>query len=242
MQRQLNWVDVLNDQATWKSKADLINWFCQIVGRPAHLPDGAIEAFEESLGYMRRQLANLHFGEPVDLLWLDTQLKTVSFGLLHHQGAQEGPESCLPRLRARVKGLQDSDLLRSVKDTLLLQFAGFVGAALDDKDSISVARCEGLYRDTPSDSISAAATYPEDVEARWREEVPVLNEHRESAEDILRCGDFFPATPKGKFCSDACRFSTFQIAKQIQEPGYLAEKQRRYRRKTTTKNVDNDND
>ena len=241
MHRRLNWIEVLNDQSTWKSKADFVRWFSDLVGRTVILPDGAVEAFEESLGYMRRQVANLHFGETVDLLWLDTQLKTVSFGLLHHQGAQEGKESKLPRFRARVKGLQDSDLLRSVKDTLLLQFAEFLGEALEKEAPLPVARCEGLYREGAMDYVSPSATYPKDTESRWRKEIPILQDNSQGSDDIVRCTDFFPASPKAKFCSDACRFSTFQIAKQIQEPGYLAAKQRRYRRKAGTKTADNEN-
>jgi hypothetical protein len=137
----LNWVDVLNEQAGWNERADLVAWISEMAGRPLHLLDGTIDGFEEALGYMRRSLEGLPEGD-VDLLWLDTQLKTVTLGLLHHQGAQEGEESRLPRMRARVKGMHDTDLLRAVKDTLLVQFAEYVGEVIDAPDSANVFHCE----------------------------------------------------------------------------------------------------
>ena len=228
MSRKLNWIDVLNDQALWQSREDLKAWFFQLAGRKATLLDGTIDSFEETLGYMRRQVANLRFKQPVDLLWLDTQLKTISLGLLHHQGSQEGAASQMPRFRARVKGLNDSDLLRAVKDTLLVQFAEYVGEQLDSESEL-VTRCYGIHRQAGFKPVAAAAVYPDEVEQSWLYEIAVLEQAQTNVSDVRRCTVFFAAAPKAKFCSDACRFAAFQIAKSVQEPSYLAEKQRRFR-------------
>jgi len=236
MTKRLSWIDVLNQQSTWHSRADLLDWFSNLIGRRASLLEGSIEGFEEALGFMRRQVANLHFGEPVDLLWLDTQLKTVNLGLLHHQGAQPGDEAVLPRFRVRVKGLLDSDLLRAVKDTLLIQFAEFVGTVLDDEGAMPIVRCQGLYGTDSVRQVAQNATYPAETETRWREEIPMLT--RDESTTVIRCNDFIAAAAKEKYCSDACKFTTMQITKQTQETSYTGEK-RRYRKrqsKTTLKN------
>jgi hypothetical protein len=231
MRKKLDWVEILNEQQAWTSRDEFKQWFYALAGRQANLLDGTIDGFIEALGFMRRQVANLHFSEPVDLLWLDTQLKTVTLGLLHHQGAQEGAESKLPRFRARVKGMLDSDLLRAVKDSLLIQFAEYVGNALDGTADKVVSRCEGLKRKTTLRALPPEATCGEEGEQRWREELPLLRRNTPATADLERCPNLFAGTSKTKFCSDTCRFATFQISKQVEEPGYLAAKQRRYRRR-----------
>jgi hypothetical protein len=142
MRTKLNWVSVLNEQTRWEQRCDLVQWVSGMAGRPLHLLDGTIEGFEETLGFMRRSLENLHTDEGVDLLWLDTQLKTVTLGLLHHQGAQEGEGGSFPRFRARTKGMHDTDLLRAIKDTLLVQFAEYIGDVLDAPEQANVFHCE----------------------------------------------------------------------------------------------------
>jgi hypothetical protein len=298
MRIKLNWVDVLNEQAHWRTRSDVIGWFCALVGKPAHLLDGSIDGFEEALLMMRTQLANLHFGEEVDLLWLDTQLKTVSLGLLHLQGAQEGSNSHLPHFRARVKGMHDSDLLRAVKDTLLIQFAEFIGSSLDF-GQCQVSRCEGFYdakvccelsgngnghtgnghtgngngnghtgngnghtgngndhtgngnghngngapaeklfaskfhKDAASNAIAPISSV--ESEERWRNELPLLAAYR-GPQDLRRCANLFAASGKTRFCSDACRFATFQLAKQM-DVSTPASKSRRVKRRQEKQEV-----
>jgi hypothetical protein len=229
MKRKLVWVDVLNEQTRWGSRTDFCNWFDQLVGRKTNLLDGTIEGFVESLGFMRRSVAHLHFGEPIDLMWLDTQLKTVTLGLLHHQGAQEGEDSQMSRFRARTKGMIDSDLLRAVKDSLLVQFAEYVGDTLDGTASHVVSRCEGTYRRSTVDTCVSSGYTPE-MDATWRDEIPLLARSTPATVDIERCTNLFAGNPKTRFCGDACRFATLQIAKSVQEPGDLTAKQRRRRR------------
>lgn len=49
MLAKLNWIDILNEQATWQVYDDLIAWFSGLLGRPVCLPDRAAETFNESL-------------------------------------------------------------------------------------------------------------------------------------------------------------------------------------------------
>ncbi len=232
MTRRLNWIDVLNEQPKWRARTDLVNWFSELIGRPAALKDGAVEGFEEALGFMRRQMANLHFSEPVDLIWLDAQLKTVNLGLLHHQGAQEGINGRLPLFRARVKGLLDSDLLRSVKDTLLVQFAEFTATSLAEGEPLSVHRCQGLEKTSSTDSRAAAAWYPVQTEMRWLAEIPLAaGLPQKDRDSVRRCLMLFPSISQTDFCSHICCTSSYEIGKQAQEPAVVTEKQRRYRKK-----------
>src|SRR6185437_3217033 len=138
----------------------------------------------------------------------------------------------MPRFRARVKGMIDSDLLRAVKDTLLIQFAQYVGDTLDGEASPTVSRCEGLIRTTAEIVLAVDAHYPEEMERRWREEIAALSGQAPGVPDIQRCHNLCTGNGKTHFCSDACRFATQQLAQQVTTPGDLnAKQQRRYRRR-----------
>jgi hypothetical protein len=127
-------------------------------------------------------------------------------------------------------GSPDADsLLDLLRKTLLLQFAQFIGGIIDSgiDETPRIDRCRGVYRD--DSDVPDFAAFPPKVEKQWRDEIELLVQHEAAASDVLRCEYFFPRTPKGRFCSDSCRFSTFQITKQLAEPNYLADKQKRYR-------------
>jgi hypothetical protein len=229
LKRKLDWTDVLNVQTRWTSRADLQAWFDVIAGRPTHLLEGTVESFVEALGFMRRSAACIHFREPVDLMWLDTQLKTITLGLLHHQGVQQGNEGQMPQCRARVKGLIDSDLLRALKDTLLVRFAEYVGDCLDCDAPHLVSRCQGVYRLSDSaPAWSADTEYPSQIEQRFRDEIPLLS--GSATGDLQRCAHLFFGDQKTRYCSDACRFSASQIAKELGIPDLRAVKPRSFRR------------
>ena len=231
MRRKLDWVEVLNEQKRWRSRAELLAWLSALIGRNVSIREGGtLDGFEEALHFMRNQVSNLHFGDPVDLLWLDTQLKTVSLGVNHHQGAQPGEDSQLPLFRARVKGMLDADLLRAVKDTLIIQFAEFVGESLDSEACL-VNRCEGIYRG----KMEFGTAEEEAAEARWRAELRVFTETvTYTFSDLHRCANLFTGSSKTRFCADTCRFATLQLSKILLEPAYQPDqdKQRRFRRRT----------
>ncbi|HEY9788628.1 MAG TPA: hypothetical protein V6D17_24790 [Candidatus Obscuribacterales bacterium] len=135
----------------------------------------------------------------------------------------------LPVFRARPRGNSDADILRSIRDTLIVQCAQFLGDSIQSGSQLSVARCEGLVKQGAYPEARVSALKPE-MEAKWLSEIELLKEvQTHAAKGIQRCEDFFVATSKAKFCSDACRFNTFQIGKQLREPDYLAQKQKRYR-------------
>lgn len=223
-QELINWMNVLNEEATWKDTGGFLRWASQVFGRPIQIDARGCDSFLSALRYMREQLAHLHFGEALETDWLNNELSQVRPGL------SPSKAGALPAFSARPRGDSDAHQIEALKQTLLLQFAQFLGAALDNSET-TIARCEGLYR-TPKAEQSHAIQSPSinDKELRWRREIPLLVENDlDSTNEILRCEDFFVPTPKARFCSDACRFATFQIAKQIESPHYLSQKQKRYR-------------
>ncbi|SRR5579875_505785 len=230
MPEMLDWIDVLNEQATWTSGEDTVRWLSGILNRRVSPTPSAVEHFQETLNLMRRQLSALHFGEEPDLASIDMQLGNLRLEL--SSPGQRPGGVLLPSFRARLEGASDDDLIACIGQTLLLEFARFLGEQLDSPQTAKIARCEGLYREAGANRISPCPDFPADIELKWRREIPALVEAGlDSSPDLLRCADFFVARARGKFCSDECRFRTFQIAKQLADPGYLAEKQKRYRQR-----------
>lgn len=228
--KNLNWIQVLNEHAEWSDHSGLKHWFDSLVDRRTNPSAEAMAVFDQSLSEMRRIVYDLHFGRNPELSWLKKQLVPIRFAL--HQAEDEFPPSPLPIFRACAQGHDDSALLLSLKDTLVHQCAQFVGEVLSAGEKSNVCRCEGLYRDQKIASVSFLRSIPEEEELRWRREIAVLVEKElESEAQIQRCADLFVGNSRSRFCSDACRFSTFQIIKQLKDPDYLAEKQRRYRNK-----------
>lgn len=232
MSANLQWMEVLNEQATWTSIEDLIQWLSILLGRRPTLTKKTIEEFQSGLNDIRRQVSCLHFQQPLDLSSIDAELDAVKLELVHPIKQTGAYLSVLPALHARLRSQDDDSFLIALKQTLVLQFAQFVAEALSNTSSPGVARCEGLYRESGSTDISPAGSLPPDLELLWRKEIAALTDAGlESSLEVLRCADYFPARAKGRFCSDECRFRTFQLKKQLSEPGYLAAKQKRYRAK-----------
>jgi hypothetical protein len=223
---KLHWIEALNEQTQWTSGADAQDWLYKLTGRKLSVSPQDIGALFEQLNFIREQVTSLHFGEPPALKRLQERLNGVSLAI-HEEYAVDG----LPLLMARQASNSDTDVLRSVCDTLLLQFAAFLSEAIATEPSSSpkVVRCEGLFREGRKERQRLGSLVNE-RESAWRAELSLLQEAApEVVDEIQRCEDFFVFSAKAKFCSDACRFSTFQITKQLKEPGYMKEKQRRYR-------------
>jgi hypothetical protein len=242
----VNWFEALNEQTGWSDQSKFLSWLTGVVGQQLQPSQAAQDRFADTLKRIRMHLGNIHFGLPEDLAWLNRELKVCRPGLYPLDVSTLPTGSRLPAFRIdptciqqnvdagkKLKfGNHDDNTLEALRLTLVLQFAAFVGSSLDadDAEMPRVDRCRGLYRDDVA--LPDAAVYPPIVESQWRKEIEVLQENESSANDVLRCEYFFLKTAKARFCSDACRFSTFQIMKQLQEPGYLATKQKRYRLKT----------
>ncbi len=223
---KLNWIEALNDETQWTSQAEALEWIYRYAGRKITVSDNDLRSFFDQLNFMREQMTSLHFGEPLALVRLQERVGRISLAI------NEGYETdALPLLMARKASNSDADVLRSVCDTLLLQFAAFMSEAVESGSSPKqkVVRCEGLFREGRKERKRLGALVNE-REAAWRAELSLLQEGEpEVVDEIQRCEDLFVFSAKAKFCSDACRFSTFQITKQLKEPGYMKEKQRRYR-------------
>ncbi len=223
---KLHWIQVLNDQTQWTSGEDAQDWLYKLTGRKLSVSSQDIGAFFEQLNFIREQVTSLHFGEPPALKRLQERLNGVSLAI-HEEYALDR----LPLLMARPASNSDTDVLRSVCDTLLLQFVSFLSEAIEMEASPSpkIVRCEGLFREGRKERKRLGALVNE-RESAWRAEISLLQEAApDVVDEIQRCEDLFVFSAKAKFCSDACRFSTFQITKQLKEPGYMKEKQRRYR-------------
>lgn len=222
------WINTLNEQSLWRSDADAIAWFAKLSGKKnPELGPSSLKIFSNSLCSMRNVLYSIHFEENFDLTWLQDELAELKLVF-------EWPPvfGFMPVLRGKSDTASDEGLLESLRGGLLMQFASDLAQSL--LEGTAVQRCEGLYRDDKAQQISIVPEVREDIEQKWRQEIPVLVEKAivDTDVEIQRCADFFLSTKsRSKYCSDPCRFSTFQIVKQLKEPEYLAEKQRRYRKK-----------
>ena len=231
-----SWVEVLNDQSDWVSAQDGAGWFGKLLGlENTVISNATLERFMDSLCQMRSIVYALHFGEEPNFAWLKSELAAAQ---LDFDWPQENPS--LPALRGKTSSDSTDGLLDSFRVGLILQFASeladSIGTAGDKgKERITVQRCEGLYRNPRANKISIVPAISEETELRWRKEIPVLVEESllESDTEIQRCADLYIASSRSKYCAERCRYSTFQIIKQLKEPDYLAEKQRRYRKKKT---------
>jgi hypothetical protein len=230
MSAKLTWVDILNEQALWTSYEDLITWFSSLLGRPAQVTESALEDFQAGLNFIRRAVSAFHFHEQIDIDCLNNHLKDVNLELGDLKPGADPYAGVLPAFRARVDRQDDDSILMALKQTFIVQFASFVGETIEHSSGSPIARCEGIYREGSATHLSPVQSFPEDIELRWRKEIQVLSDAGlEKSPEIQRCADFFLPRTKGRFCSDECRFRTFQLTKQLADPGYLAAKQKRYR-------------
>lgn len=225
----VTWFEALNEQVEWSDPSKMLKWQADVFGFQLQPSQISQERFISSLQNMRMHLGSVHFKNSVELTWLDEELKLCRPRL----SAKTIPNSRMPAFRADVDASnsesQSDTLIEQLRLTLLMQFAEFVGSTVDSgaESGRPIDRCRGLYRD--ESQVPELASYPASIEKQWRDEIELLQEYEIAAADVVRCEYFFPKTAKGRFCSDSCRFSTFQITKQLQEPNYLAEKQKRYR-------------
>jgi hypothetical protein len=217
----LQWLDVLNEQAEWASPDGVRGWLDKAFDAFEPVSDQEIASFEEVLNFIRQQANLLHFRSQPDVSALNARLAILKLEFA------EGTK-VLPPLRA----IADEDsTLQGLSATLLLQFAFFASAAMSDP-KVAISRCEGLYREKSQRVLASVFSGP--FEQRWRQEIPLLvDKNLVDSPDVQRCGDFFVAKAKSRFCSETCRFTTFQLTKQLLDPGYLAAKQKKYRSKNS---------
>lgn len=225
-----NWLQVLNEHSEWRSDEEVCRWFSSLTNNLGSNPSKkALQNFSDTLCQIRKLIYDNHFGKELSLSWLNNELQNCQFEL-HLPSEFPG----LPALRSPTTKKDADALLESFRGALIIQFALSLSEALSSGEALGVRRCEGLYRDSKAASLSLLPEVSERIETLWRQEIPVLVEKSlELDAEIQRCADLFSEDTRSKYCSDKCRFSTFQIIKQLKEPNYLADKQRRYRQKKT---------
>lgn len=230
---RVTWIEALNEQTEWRDAGDLLSWLREVTGSDIKASNQATDEFQDCISFMRVQAGRLHFLEPIDLRSINAMLHEIKLMIeTPQQTSKNRSGSRIPLFRAEVSGKDDDSVVKMLQLTLFAQFAQFVAESLEKGADRAILRCEGLFR---KDSIREGIYQLNDneterIEQRYREEIPLLVETGLVADpEIQRCEDVFVMRPKAKFCSDACRFSTFKISKQLKDPNYLAEKQRRYR-------------
>ncbi len=215
----LDWREILNEEACWQSYDDFRVWFTQVAPNLDVPGEADYDMFCCDLDFIRMQASHIYFGRKPETMAINERLKKVVLGI--DLVATDGTR--LPSLLARTSS--DGAILERLSGALLVGFAQFV--ADYQKGGDGLCRCEGVFRDS-----RMSGSQLDESEKRYRQEISLLAE-QQLLEDpsIQRCADFFVGRSKARFCSDACRFMTFQISKQLKDPKYLAEKQRRYRSK-----------
>jgi hypothetical protein len=220
--RPLDWTEMLNEEAVWHDFSDFVAWYSGLAPGSA-VPDAdSCLKFREDLSFLREQAARIYFDEHPDIAAINDRLKSVSLEI--DTKVSEGTR--LPCLLAKgAGGFSESGILERLFGAFLVGFAQFV--ADRQRGGPGLCRCQGVFRDSRREESELPA-----FEKRYRSEIDLLEE-QELVNDpgIQRCADFFVGRAKARFCSDTCRFVTFQISKQLKDPNYLAEKQRRYRNK-----------
>lgn len=233
MNAKVDWIVFLNEQSEWRSRQDLGKFLCSFLGRSSlELSDESIESFSDALAGMRRILYDSHFDCAPDFAWLSTELQSVKLKLNWVPQARESLRLIAYTDLDHERSSGDEMLLSSLLAELILRFSLDLSDSFRDESKFPVQRCEGLYREQGAGKLSSIPGVSDDIELKWREELEILVEKSQTSNaELQRCADLFSANSRSKFCSDKCRFSTFQIVKQLKDPAYLADKQRRYRQK-----------
>lgn len=219
VEKPLDWREILNEEATWHDYGDFSAWFSQVAGRLPVPEKMRYEKFCSELDFIREQASLIYFDQKPDVISINKQLKLYSLEI----DAEATSETRLPSLLAVAR--PGDQILDRLYGSLLVGFAQFV--ADNQNGGPGLCRCEGVFRDARMSDVPLT-----EPEKRYRQEISLLEE-KSLLDDagIQRCADFFVGRSKARFCSDTCRFMTFQISKQLKDPRYLAEKQRRYRSK-----------
>lgn len=236
MTQTISWINVLNEESQWHSQRDLSLWLSSIFGSTVRFKEADLERFQGRLDNMRSTIDVLHFGGKADMRWLDDELAKIRLTVCYEDFLPQSLHGVWPLLHAKIKSANGHDLLDALAQTILIPFTDFVTGALVDKNAPTIARCEGLFRQNNQSEISLVRSITEASELKWRLEIDFLkqNDLLKTA-TVQRCADIFVAAPKAKFCSDTCRFTTFQLVKQLKDPRYHADKQKKYRTRLADK-------
>jgi hypothetical protein len=228
---KFSWLNFLNESCTWQTKAQAEQFFSTISGTAVKLTPTEISLLSNLESYMRDQLAAIHFDRKLDFEYLNKRLSKIHLQLREKKSTARHSSfpSLSPQSDIKTKPLQQ------ILDSVIFQFAYFLGETVDGETPYTVERCEALYRKQNLQESTNFYKKFRSLENSWREEVL---DDSPIALEFERCADFFissAGTKSTKFCSDICRFNSFAVRKEIEVPGYQAEKQRRYRERQKTK-------
>jgi hypothetical protein len=213
------WLEIVNAAFDWSEIEDVESFLKDLLPGVKMNKQG-LKDFWTSLRFIRKQLSAAHFGQTLDHQSINRKVASIK---LEYKDA----ESLLPQLHAaRTTG----DAISQLEETVFLHFAVYLSDCRSAPNEQAFRRCEGVYKpDKPLD--------PAPDEDKWRSEIAELADSSAADREWERCGDFFVST-RGRFCSETCRTRTFQLTKQLNEPDYLAEKQRRYRARKSESSKD----
>lgn len=242
----LSWINALNDQSDWKNSIQPQQWlkktaqsFCSNTSEIASDSEKDVRFLLNLLSKMRNLIYQIHFADSNSSAKSSAKKSEMAAHkdsflatFLSHLVLSFDPDRT-PSLRASLELSElEQSQYREIFGTLLLNFATDLSRMIETDEVILLHRCEGLFRDQKAERLSVITDVSDSTEELWRKEIPLIVEQSlEKAPEIQRCADIFLSRSRSKYCSDACRFTTFQIAKQLKDPNYLAEKQRRYRQK-----------
>jgi hypothetical protein len=225
---KLSWINFLNESCTWETKALAEQFLSATTGSAIKLAPAEIASICELESYMREQLASIHFNRRLDFEYINGRLSKLQLQLSDKKSKRK--HNRLPSL-CPLSNVENRPL-EQILDSVLFQFACFLGETVDGETQYTVARCEAVYETRTLKESKSFYKKFRSLENSWKKEVLADST---VAGDLERCADFFICTPGTKFCTDACRFNSFAVRKQIEIPGYQAEKQRRYRERQKSK-------
>ena len=223
MATKLSWILFLNEACTWETKEQAQSFLGEIAGCAIEMSSAEVDSLSKLESYMREQIACLHFKRPLDFSYINERLSEIRIKLQPTSLRQDANTLVLPSLIAKD---DSKNPLANMLDTLIAQFAFFLGDTVDGGATYTVSRCEAVCKKKAVEDCSLFYKKFRSLEDNWKSEI---TGDLQNLDEVERCADFFIANPGAKFCSDSCRFNSFALRKQLKSPSYQAEKQRRYR-------------
>jgi hypothetical protein len=223
MATKFSWILFLNEACTWETKEQAQSFLGEAAGCAIEMTTTEVSQLSKLESYMREQIACLHFKRPLDFSYLNERLSNIHMQLHPTSSRQVANSMVLPTLAADA---HSNEPLATVIDTLIAQFAFFLGDTVDGGATYTVSRCEAICKKKAVEDCSLFYKKFRSLEDNWKSEI---TSDLQNLDEVERCADFFIANPGAKFCSDVCRFNSFALRKQLKSPSYQAEKQKRYR-------------
>src|ERR1700677_324575 len=102
--KRLNWLDILNTQAEWHHDTQMQQWLAAIFGYQPKLVSRSLGNFEETIVLMRSVIDSLHFGEELQVDWLDKRLAKLTPSVTLEKFLPAPLRAAMPLFHASVTG------------------------------------------------------------------------------------------------------------------------------------------